>query len=111
MAHNISECNYMNQVLWTDVHPYEIVERCTESRMKIRAMDHKLSENSPKPVFYPGGFVGHYEGQEKMKYDYTPNESYPIVTIRRHKDGQWRCPGGNRYLPSVEPRYFRDMNF
>lgn len=100
---------YANQIGYSDIHPYEIIERRTERKLIIRAMA-TLELEWEKEV-YAGGFSAHFANQDKQKWDIQPNEQGHEVAIRLHKDGHWYDTDGSRYRLSDKPSKFYDYNF
>lgn len=100
---------YANHHSYTDVNPYEVVQRVSEKTLIIRRMD---TEALPwDRQFYPGGFVGHTANQHKQQWTITSDPDAPTMRIRLHKDGVWRCANGNRFRLSDHPIKFYDYNF
>jgi len=106
---------YANMHGYTDIEPYEVVRVVSEQTMEIRRMTAKLS-NGWKPDISPGGFAGHCNNQETQTYDYTSDESAPIVRIRKVKPKHsnrmmtWKSAYGHHRL-SDKPCKFHDYNF
>jgi hypothetical protein len=100
---------YANELGWTDVTPYEVVEVRTENKMMIRRM---ATERDPtwKMDFHPGGFVGHVANDREQRWFITPDPEAPVFAIRLNKSG-WRDKWGNRYRVEDKPHKFHDHNF
>ena len=100
---------YANQIGYSDIHPYEVIEQRTERKLIIRAME-TLELEWEKEV-YAGGFSAHFENQSEQKWDIKPDQEGHVVSIRQHKDGHWYDTSGARYRLSDKPRKFYDYNF
>lgn len=107
---NESEMNYANWVLYSDVHPFEIVRRVSEKTIDIRAMSAILDSNW-RPDAAVGGFCAHVRNNNDQVWNIKPNPEAPLVRIRLHRDGQWKDKKGNRYRLSNRPTRFHDYNF
>ena len=101
---------YFNEMGWSDINPYEVVEIRTENKVIIRAMDAELSQDW-KPNFIPGGFSAHCTNQSSQKWDCKPNPTNETLTIRKNKKGQWKTPDGTKFKNSDKPVKFYDYNF
>jgi|TARA_R100001463_G_scaffold134768_1_gene197283 hypothetical protein len=100
---------YANKHGYTDVEPFEVVEIKTDKKVVIRALDCK--ELEWKKEWFDGGFAGHLADQHKQKWDITSNKNNHSFYIRKHKSGEWKDTGGNKYTLANEPRKFYDFNF
>ena len=60
--------------------------------------------------FVAGGFMGHTDNS-LQEWDYETDETQPLETIRKHKDGKWYGYGGSRFTIEAQPREFHDYNF
>jgi len=101
---------YANQIGWTDVDPFEIVEVRTANKLMVRLMSSEL-DPSWKPEVVIGGFSGHTLNNHSQKWIITSNEKYKVFAIRKRKDGRWYDKYNNRYQISEEPSKFHDFNF
>lgn len=104
------EATHANKLLYTDIQPYEIIEKRTARKILIREMDAELDAEWKMDII-PGGFVGHVANNDTQKYSYTSNEEYPIKAIRLDKRGNWKDKYGNNYSLSIKPYKFHDYNF
>ena len=98
---------YFNRILYTDVIPFEVVREISAKTIDIREMT--TSVVNPATLLGIGGFAASFANDET--YNYESNESHPVVRIRLHSDGWWRCNKGNRYKPSDRPLKVYDRNF
>ena len=101
---------YFNHIGYSDIEPFEVVNKISDKTMEIRKMDCRLVNNE-ELKFISGGFVAHCSNQHEQKWEITSNENNRIFRIRLHKDGWWRDKGGDRYRMSNEPKKFYDYNF
>lgn len=88
---------YANQILYTDVYPYEIVKQVSDKTMDIREMNAELKLPEISPF--------------EQKYNFSSNEDGETIRIRKHKDGVWRDKNGRRYKIGNEPRKYYDYGF
>ena len=98
---------YANKLGWSDVTPFEVIERKNEKLLVIREM---TCDNVKVPSHTPGGFSAHFENQEQ-EWNVTPDRNGRIEKIRLHKDGKWRDKHGNNYDVSDRAIKFHDYNF
>ena len=101
---------YANQVGYTDVTPFEVVNKISEKTLEIREMAAVRSNPNADLGFALGGFVGTFHQQEKQEWKITSNYDYPIIRIRLGKKG-WKDAYGNKYVLADSPRKFYDYNF
>jgi len=104
-----NKLGYANQYGYSDVHPFEIIEKRTDRKIMIRRMD---SERDPswKPITVLGGFVGHTTNNNEQRHLYRSNEEYPVIAMRLHNDTRWHSAYG-RHLIAKTPVEFYDYNF
>lgn len=98
---------YFNQVLHSDVNPYELVSFKGVKSALIRPMKAKAKQ---MVAAVPGGFAAHFDNS-RQAWDITSDPEAPTLVIRLHKDGQWRSPGGSRFVQSEIPIKRYDYNF
>lgn len=106
------EKKYANEILYSDVKPYEVLEERTENLYLIREMKCTEKEESKQArfqSFVPGGFCGTFDNN-LQEWEIVPDESAPVLKIRRHKDGIFYL-NGRRFSISEEPIRFYDFNF
>ena len=65
----------VTECMWSDRHPYEIVEVIDDRHIKIRALDYKRTDHN--------GF------SEVQEYEYTSNPNAHVFTLYKAKDGRW----------------------
>lgn len=101
---------FANHHLYTDSYPYEVVRKVTEITVEVRQMNY-VQTKFPKD-FQPGGFTGHYaDNVEGQDYDYSSDESNPIIRIRFSKSRRCWIDGGRRFIMSDKPWRHYDYNF
>lgn len=106
---------FANLVLHTDVAPYEVIRKISETTVEIRQMKATLSPDW-KPEISPGGFAGHCHNQRSQVWLYESDESAPIIRARRVKPShsnrmmQWKSAYGMHRM-SDKPCKFHDYNF
>lgn len=89
---------YLCEFMWTDRHAYEFIERQSKDRILVRQLKAKRIDNN-----------GMSESQE---YEFSQDETRPVLTLRRHKNGCWYTAGGcNPFCFTVEPYEYYDFSF
>ena len=101
---------FANQIGYSDIHPNEITKVISNKTIEIRTMDSELF-NGWKPEVTPGGFAGHCTNNATQKWNITSNKDGFTRRVRLHKDGKWRCSGGNKYSISNKASRHHDYNF
>jgi hypothetical protein len=99
--------------LYTDAHAYEIIEEKSDKVIKVRQMKATIKPEAKvalRKSFVPGGFFGRTDN-DLQEWICESDESNPIITIRKHKDGKWYSRWGSRFTIEAQPREFRDYNF
>ena len=97
---------FANQYFHTDIRPYEIIRKVSETCLEVRLMDATLVSG---PSSRLGGFAANFDNRQE--YEYKSDERMPTFKIRLNKKGEWRSPGGNRFRLSDKPEKFHDYNF
>lgn len=106
---------YANLVLHSDVEPYEVVGKISETTLEIRKMKATL-DPTWKPEITPGGFAGHCHNQQSQRWLYEVDESAPIIRMRKVKPSHsnrmmnWKSPYGFHRV-SDKPCKFHDYNY
>ena len=104
----------MNEYLYSDVNPYEVVGEITEKYFMIRPMKCTIKKESLEKMresFVLGGFLGHTDNS-LQEWDIGPDESAPVTFVRLRKDGYWYLTGGKiKFHLSDKPVKFHDYNF
>lgn len=103
------EVKYANEIMYSDVEPWEIIEVVSERKIIIRDMQCEQTETIPCQV---GGFAGHFENYAQ-KWEIVSNPNGRTRTITRRKNGQWKLMGNNyiKYSLDTSPCKFYDYNF
>lgn len=109
----LQDKKYATMWLWSDAHAYEIIEEKSGTMLTVRRLKATLKKDAEKALrdsFEVGGFCGHFENS-CQEWDFETDESNPIETIRKHKDGRWYGCGGMRFTIKAEPYERYDFNF
>ena len=102
---------YHNEFLYTDVHPYEVVEVRTDKMIVVKRM--KATRNpSWKPETIVGGFAGHTVNNYSQEWVIESDEEATPIKVRWHESkGRWGIGKYRKFIGSSEPRNFYDFNF
>lgn len=97
--------SFCNEAGYSDWHPYEVVRIISANCVEVRAMD-------TKQIVFPqqihvGGFSAYTADNWNQEYEYSSNESNPVLRLRKGKKG-W---GNGRFYMSDEPYKHYDYNF
>lgn len=95
---------------WSDRAAYHVVAISASRRTLTLARATARLDPTWKPIVAPGGFVGHCLNNNEQRWLIEENPNGDRVTVRLHKNGQWREANGNRYTIG-EAREFHDYNF
>ena len=109
----LQEKKYATMWLWIDAHAYEIIEEKSATVILVRQLKATIKKDAQKALhdsFVPGGFCGHFDN-DLQEWDFTTDESNPIETIRKHKNGRWYGLGKTRFTIEAEPYERYDYNF
>lgn len=109
----LQEKKYATLHLWSDAHAYEIIEEKNDKVILVRQLKATIKKDAQKALhdsFVPGGFCGHFDN-DLQEWDFASDESNPIETIRKHKDGRWYGLGKARFTIEAEPYERFDYNF
>jgi hypothetical protein len=104
---------YATLHLYSDAHAYEIIEEKSDTTIIVRQMKATIKPEAMAALrksFVAGGFMGHTDNS-LQEWDYEIDETQPLETIRKHKDGKWYGYGGSRFTIEAQPREFHDYNF
>ena len=99
---------YANRRGWSDVTPFEIIERKNATTFVIREMRAQLDK---KPKLLGVGGFGVVMDNSTQRWLITQRIDGHTETIRLRKDGTWRNPNGTIFVLADEPRKFYDYNF
>ena len=110
----LAEKKYANEHMYSDIHPWEVIEERSETTIVVRRMKSTLKEKAKQELhesFVPGGFLGHFDN-DKQEWDIVPDENGSVLTLRKHKDGAWYQAGGSTpFILAAAPIRFYDYNF
>ena len=109
----LQEKKYASALYWSDIHAYEIIEEKSDKVILVRRLKATIKPESKKELhdsFVPGDFCGHYDNN-LQEWNFEVNESNPIETIRKHKNGLWYGAGNLRFSIESETREYYDYNF
>ena len=104
---------YLNEILYSDVNPYEVVEMITPNKWVVRALDATLKPKAKKDIqdsFCPGGFVGHVDNGYQ-EWDIRVNEKNPLITVFRGRKNKYFKIGGMPMSMTLSPIKIYDFNF
>ena len=99
---------FANEVMYSDIHPCEIIKVVSEKTIEIRPM--KCESLPWEKEFHPGGFCGHFTNQRDQKWKITSDENAEIFRIRLNKKG-WKSATGVTFVLAEDPCKFHDYNF
>lgn len=109
----MQEHKFATHWLWSDAHAYEIIEEKTDKMITVRRLKATLkpeAEEKLQDSFVPGGFFGHFNNG-CQEWEFESDESQPIETIRKHKNGRWYGVNKAHFTIEAEPYEFYDYNF
>ena len=104
---------YATLHLYSDSHAYEIIEEKSDTTIIVRQMKATIKPEAMvalRKSFVAGGFMGHTDNS-LQEWDYETDETQPLETIRKHKDGRWYGAGNSRFTIEAEPYERFDYNF
>lgn len=104
---------YLNEILYSDINPYEVVEMITPNKWVIRKLDTTLKSEAKKKIqdsFCPGGFVGHVDN-DCQEWDISVNENNPLITVFRGRKNKHFKIGSMPMSMSHSPIKIYDFNF
>lgn len=109
----LSDVLYLNEILYSDVNPYEVVEMITPNKWVVRELDVTLKSKAKRDIqesFCPGGFVGHVDNGYQ-EWDIRVNEKNPLITIFRGRKNRYFKIGGMPMSMTLSPIKIYDFNF
>ena len=106
------ELGFANNIMYSDVEPFEIVRVVSDKTIEVRAMSAEMAPDW-KPEIIPGGFAGHCvnNNDQRKAWVITSNEANPVIRIRKQKDGSWKNPSFGRFHLDNRPFKKYDFNF
>ena len=109
----LADVLYLNEILYSDVNPYEVVEMITPNKWIVRELDATLKPEAKKDIqesFCPGGFVGHVDNGYQ-EWDIRVNEKNPLITVFRGRKNRYFKIGGMPMSMTLSPIKIYDFNF
>ena len=109
----LSDVLYLNEILYSDVNPYEVVEMITPNKWVVRELDVTLKPKAKRDIqesFCPGGFVGHVDN-DYQEWDIRVNEKNPLITVFRGRKTRYFKIGGMPMSMTLSPIKIYDFNF
>ena len=109
----LADVLYLNEILYSDVNPYEVVEMITPNKWIVRELDATLKPEAKKDIqdsFCPGGFVGHVDNGYQ-EWDIRVNEKNPLITVFRGRKTRYFKIGGMPMSMTLSPIKIYDFNF
>ena len=109
----LSDVLYLNEILYSDVNPYEVVEMITLNKWVVRELDVTLKPKAKRDIqesFCPGGFVGHVDNGYQ-EWDIRVNEKNPLITVFRGRKNRYFKIGGMPMSMTLSPIKIYDFNF
>ena len=109
----LADVLYLNEMLYSDVNPYEVVEMITPNKWVIRELDTALKPKAKRDIqesFCPGGFVGHVDNGYQ-EWDIRVNEKNPLITVFRGRKNRYFKIGGMPMSMTLSPIKIYDFNF
>lgn len=109
----VADVLYLNEILHSDVNPYEVVEMITPNKWVVRELDATLKPEARKNIqesFCPGGFVGHVDN-DYQEWDIRVNEKNPLITVYRGKKNKYFKIGSMPMTMTLSPIKIYDFNF
>lgn len=104
---------YLNEILHSDINPYEVVEMITPNKWLIRKLDTTLKSEARKKMqdsFCPGGFAGHVDN-DCQEWEISVNENNPLITVFRGRKNKHFKIGSMPMSMSHSPIKIYDFNF
>ena len=104
---------YLNEILHSDINPYEVVEMITPNKWLIRKLDTTLKSEVRKKMqdsFCPGGFAGHVDN-DCQEWEISVNENNPLITVFRGRKNKHFKIGSMPMSMSHSPIKIYDFNF
>ena len=109
----VADVLYLNEILHSDVNPYEVVEMITPNKWVVRELDATLKPEARKNIqdsFCPGGFAGHVDN-DYQEWDIRVNENNPLITVYRGKKNKYFKIGSMPMSLTLAPIKIYDFNF
>lgn len=95
MEVTVENAKFANQILGTDIYPFEILRMISPTELEIREI-----------------YASSYEqNMSEQKWLFSRDENNPLVIIKLNKDGKWKDSGNITYSLDVKPRRYYDFSF
>ncbi len=95
MEVTVENAKFANQILGTDIYPFEILRMISPTELEIREI-------------YASSYG---QNMSEQKWLFSRDESNPLVIIKLNKDGKWKDSGNITYSLDVKPRCYYDFSF
>jgi hypothetical protein len=95
MEVTVENAKFANQILGTDVYPFEILHMISPTELEIREI-------------YTSSYG---QNMSEQKWRFSRDENNPLVIIKLNKDGKWKDSGNITYSLDVKPRRYYDFSF
>lgn len=106
---NLPAGEYFTRCSYSDKSAFLVLKRTAKSATVAQIEVDSDPEWKEKMQITAGGFGGHCDNQHEQTWLFREVSGAPVV-IRQHKDGQWRCKNGQRFVADTA-REFYDYNF
>lgn len=95
MEVTVKNAKFANQILGTDIYPFEILRMISPTELEIREI--YTSSRS--------------RNMSEQKWSFSREESNPLVIIKLNKEGKWIDSENITYSLDVKPRRYHDFGF
>lgn len=95
MEVTVENAKFANQILGTDIYPFEILRIISPTELEIREI-------------YASSCG---QNMSEQKWSFSRDEGNPLVIIKLNKDGKWKDSGNITYSLDVKPRRYHDFGF
>ena len=102
---------YANHYGYSDIHPYEIIERVSDKTLVVREMKSKLHPDW-KPNTVAGGFFGYTTNNNEQRWNIQSDAHGHTKRIRYSvAKNRWQDANGSRFILENMPKRKHDYNF
>lgn len=95
MEVTVKNAKFANQILGTDIYPFEILRIISPTKLEIREI--YTSSRS--------------RNMSEQEWSFSRDESNPLVIIKLNKEGKWIDSENITYSLDVKPRRYHDFSF
>lgn len=95
MEVTVENAKFANQILGTDIYPFEILRIISPTELEIREI-------------YASSCG---QNMSEQKWNFSKDESGPLVIIKLNKEGKWKDSENITYSLDVKPRRYHDFGF